>query len=73
MVVKYKAKSLFPDKYRDDTLEVEQVNTCPICKRAISPVHLNSVFWDDNNFFTWKVIYYVKDAIIALLHHIAAG
>lgn len=51
MVVKYKAKSLFPDKYRDDTLEVEQVNTCPICKRAISPVHLNSVFWDDNNFF----------------------
>lgn len=44
MIVKYKAKSLFPDEYSDNTFMVEQVNTCPICKKSISPVHLNSVF-----------------------------
>lgn len=44
MVVEYKAESLQPAKYSGKNIMVEQVTTCPICKKSISPVHLNSVF-----------------------------
>ena len=50
MNVEYKAKSLQPTEYDNDTYEVEQVTLCPICKKSISPVHLNSVFRGDDNF-----------------------
>lgn len=51
MSVKYKASPLSPAEFSEKIFEVEQVAKCPLCKRSISPVHLNSVFsFKDPNF-----------------------
>lgn len=49
MISTYKIVSLEPAKYSDKTASLEQVSECPICKSAIKPMHLNSVFLVEDN------------------------
>lgn len=43
MLIKYNAKNI--ESSVTIEVKVEEVNQCPICKKSIKPVHLNSVYY----------------------------
>lgn len=45
MEVVYRAISLEPTKYSDININVNEVPTCPRCKKSIKPHHLSSVYY----------------------------
>lgn len=44
MIVAYKANSMEPNRYSSKELNVHEVSICPICKKSIKPIHLNTVY-----------------------------